>query len=193
MTTLILAIVCIVLIFVLYVVSGGWKNHGGLFGIVKWMRSGARLGIPQKSPSPIRHQTVESNRADKEAIKILREIHAEMSARYSDLERRLTELETVQQEMSHSLQKMSSSVHVPPVEPTVDRTRVVADEDESATRAVEEHGLENHDKYFDILDLLDAGKSDEEIADLLSVRVDDVNYVKRLMSAPESHETESGE
>ncbi|MFD1674680.1 hypothetical protein [Alicyclobacillus fodiniaquatilis] len=90
METLILAIVCIVLMFILYVVTGGWKKYGGLFGIWKWIRASIKSSAPPSSLiAPQKEIGREDAQAD-EAVRVLREIYVEFDNRQSRLERQLT-------------------------------------------------------------------------------------------------------
>ncbi|GMA61541.1 hypothetical protein NZD89_17585 [Alicyclobacillus fastidiosus] len=198
MTTLILAIVCVILIFVLYVVSGGWKKYGGFLGLFKWLRAGAQLGPVQANPR-VAHASGQSGPSSDEAIQVLKELYTEFDERTRALECRLEQLEQSVQALEVRVQSRPLDTVAPSAVDQAARLRAhsdaleqmplpsAADIDERQPRPTPGEGVSPSDElYFVILDMLEAGSSDDDIARALSVPVSEVAYVRQIMSGPET-------
>lgn len=202
--TLILAIVCIILIFILYLVTGGWRKYGGFSGIYKWMYAGMRIqdGASKTSGGTFREtrrtQSVASRGADdSEVVGILRDLYLEFDERQRALEARIDELERILRERRH----------VSPPEGADTRVATVAT-DASQRRAHFEQGVNVRDsvdraprqvssdadahRYFAIFDMLNGGFSDAEISEKLGVALSEVSYVRAIMQGPHVGEKRRG-
>lgn len=204
MPTLILGFVCIILIFVLYIVSGGWRKYGGVFGIFRWLRHGAKIGSTPANPpfsfsrrDPLSVPNKRSG-ADEEAIQVLREIYQEFEERHRELASRMKTLERANESLQSEIDALKSrpltafpgkgisgfvpdgrSLNVPEVQRVVPEFAVALEAIETGSE------MERQDKYFAILDLLDSGFSEAQIAEQLGVTFEDVAYVQRIMAGPQ--------
>ncbi|GEO24834.1 hypothetical protein AAC03nite_06190 [Alicyclobacillus acidoterrestris] len=201
MTTAILAIVCIVLIFVLYIVSGGWKKYGGFLGVFKWLRAGAQVG-PVQNAKPLAGASLPVDKAADEAIRVLKDMYQEFDERIRAMEARLDKLEASQQSLErlrNSLLSMTSSVRSAaqelaqsPVDEgdgkdegavSSNASQTIAQAPVRETRTSVGDGVRD-DLYYVILDMLEAGRSEAEIASALNVQPEAVAYVREIMSIP---------
>lgn len=175
MPTIILAVVCIVLIFVLYIVSGGWKKYGGLLGIVKWIRTTSYGG--KRDASTVRRAArTSASSSDEQVVEVLRQIYQEFEMKYEKLLERIERLEAKNDEVPN----LDSHTDLVP--------EVSIKEEAHHHQHTEELGaMSRQDLYFRILDLLESGKTEQEITALLSVDRDDILYVRRIMSDPTQH------
>lgn len=175
MPTIILAVICVVLIFILYIVSGGWKKYGGLLGIVKWIRAtayGAKHDpsvIPSAGKKPVPSP-------DEQVTVVLRQIYQDFEEKYERLLERIEQLEASSEQMSD----LNAREEFVAKDTDLQRFLDVEPDDDSIS-------MSRQDLYFRILDLLESGKSEEEIATLLAVDRDDILYVRRIMSGPIQH------
>jgi len=110
--TLILAVVCVVLLAMLYAVSGGWRTHPGVKGFVRW--TAAQLRLRGAGPGPSRNafradgargETAGGgDRAEaRAAIQVLEEMYREWDQRSRDLEVRIQGLEAAVAEIAGTL------------------------------------------------------------------------------------------
>ncbi|MFB5191454.1 hypothetical protein [Alicyclobacillus fastidiosus] len=199
MTTLILAIVCVILIFVLYVVSGGWKKYGGFLGLFKWLRAGAQLGPVQANTRVLRANEQQGSSSD-EAIRVLKELYTEFDERTRAIERRLEQLEqsvrSVEErgqphrpaagDQAARLRAQSDALQQMPAPPVGDIADAVDAIDLEPGFTNAEGAGRPDDLYFVILDMLESGHSEDDIARALSVAASDVAYVREIMSGPET-------
>ncbi|EPZ46237.1 MULTISPECIES: hypothetical protein [Alicyclobacillus] len=201
MTTAILAIVCIVLIFVLYIVSGGWKKYGGFLGVFKWLCAGAQLG-PVQNAKPMARVSSPVDPATDEAIRVLKDMYQEFDERTRAIEARLDKLEASQQSLERLLKPFLSMtsparpIAQEPVQSTADdvgvkddgavsskASQTIAQADVRETPTPVGDGVRD-DLYYVILDMLEAGRSEAEIASELNVQPEAVDYVREIMSIP---------
>ncbi|SIS90251.1 hypothetical protein [Alicyclobacillus vulcanalis] len=100
--TLILALICLILLAVLYGVSGAWKRHPGLKGFLRWtasqVRGGLQGSVRSHGPSgawPRRpSEMARLRRADAQlAVQVLEELYEEWERERRALEARIRALE----------------------------------------------------------------------------------------------------
>ncbi len=180
--SIIMGLVCIALIVLLYIFSGGWKTYGGVSGLWKWLSQG---GL--SNPSIHKKQNLSSGKYRSDDVADVLE----------DIYREFTERVNMQNE---ELKKMNESL-------LLMRSMVVSIEEritilENANNgkpliinsALEDHNLialeqlqlEDEPVYFKILDELRKGSSVEQVAMQLGIPVLEVEKVLRLMDTPSS-------
>ena len=102
--TLILAVVCVVLLTMLYAVSGAWKTHPGVKGFFRWTAAQLRLraarpGAPTNpaflaGPARFGNSGGEKPSDARLAIQVLEEMYQEWDQRSRQLEARIQAVET---------------------------------------------------------------------------------------------------
>ncbi|WP_062308008.1 hypothetical protein [Alicyclobacillus sendaiensis] len=110
--TLILAVVCVVLLAMLYAVSGGWRTHPGVKGFFRWTAAQLRLRGAGSGPSrnALRVDGARGETAGggdrteaRAAIQVLEEMYREWDQRSRDLEVRIQALEAAVAEIAGTL------------------------------------------------------------------------------------------
>lgn len=173
MPTFILAIVCLVLIFVLYIVSGGWRKYGGVLGVFKWVG-----GTLNSSSSRHFHSRTQEHRdssgsglrEDTEVVEVLRQVYQEFEDKHHQME------QTVQR-LAQEVNLLKSQINAPP------NVEVRSHSEHGSSHPVHQDQSKQN-LYFRILDLLESGETEKEIAEMLSVSYSDVSYVRRIMFEP---------
>lgn len=113
--TLILAGVCVVLLAMLYAVSGAWKTHPGVKGFFRW--TAAQLRLRAAGPGSPRNAVFLADRARWDtaggekpsdarlAIQVLEEMYQEWDQRSRHLEARIQALETAVAQLTAEVDK----------------------------------------------------------------------------------------
>ncbi len=212
--TILMGLLSIALIIVLYTITGGWRQYGGLLGIFRWIRSGA-LSDPTL---PSKRSASGSSTMDEEVAAILEDLYADLKGDVEQLrlqmEERLSRLESMlgQTSLQEGLLNMprtrfagESDAHAATggaragyeeSRDAVGGNRPLFAEgtalghqgaEENHANGPDSHALENEvfsEKYFDILDLLSQGYTSVQVSHRLDVTEAAVQRVQHIMSSP---------
>lgn len=175
MPTFVLAGVCLVLVFVLYIVSGGWRKYGGIFGILKWAQASANRDTGDMNKSNFSKKSKSHQHED--VVEVLRQVYQEFDEKHDAL---LQRIELLERELdavkSHSMTYVSDEMQQVIDVPHRAESQTPVEELGHVEREEQDQNL-----YFKILDLLENGRTEQEIATMLSVPRSDVSYVRRIM------------
>jgi translation initiation factor 2 beta subunit (eIF-2beta)/eIF-5 len=176
----IMGIVCIGLIIFLYIFSGGWKSHGGLSGLWRWLSQGGLSNPNVRSKQGPTKRIPDASEVTEIMEEIYREFTDKLYKQNEDLQEKfaesLSELRQVVQSLENRLSILEKSVWIRDVmEDPIEQKSITIHKEESITQ---------EPVYFRILDELRKGRSPEKVASRLGVTIHDVNEVLNIMETP---------
>ncbi|KRW91643.1 hypothetical protein SD51_08355 [Alicyclobacillus tengchongensis] len=183
--TVILAIVCVILVLILYVVTGGWRKYRGVRGFFQWIREGMTTSNGFASGASRRKTGEHSSSADAgvaEAIAVLRDMYTEFDEKYHDLAKRIDQLEQMLGTWMHdqpSVVKTLDEVSAANSTEAMGTEQETIDEGNSL-RVTSDSGSEA--VYFSILDMLNSGATYAQIRAQLGVTDEQIEVVKSLLA-----------
>lgn len=173
-----------ILVLILYVVTGGWRKYRGVRGFFQWIREGMTTTNNFASGAS-RQQTGEHSSADAgvaEAIAVLRDMYTEFDEKYHDLAKRIDRLEQMlgtwmhdQPSVVQTLDEVSaanSTEAMATEQETIDEGKSLRVTSDSSSEAV----------YFSILDMLNSGATYAQIRAQLGVTDEQIEVVKSLLA-----------
>lgn len=200
-----LAIGCMVVIYLLYIVSGGWKTYGGWKGIFKWLKGGGlsnttkihtttqnsyEIGTVQNElmaalDDIYRDFTEESMRLRLYTEQKIEEIERDMRLQIDEVHHLVTELkQQVADVQGNMALKRDQLKENEALQPQGLSDPVQSDSVELSVREQEEVSSFSP-LYFEILDSIQAGLDDIEISHRLGIPVAQVSYVRQIMTDPQ--------
>lgn len=212
--TTVLALLCLIVIFSLYIGTGGWKTHGGLKGIFTWMRSAGTPRLAQQSPVPAPMGSELLVTPSDEVEEILDDIYREFTEETGKLRE---QFELFQQETHERFESLTKKIHTEIAQVALqveqllsssqkgDReTQMSSDiSSEVAYRQPElstgtslssrielqsdrfSAPLENLSiGHFEVLDYLFTGASTQEISQITGISEEQVEEIRKLMENP---------
>lgn len=176
----IMGIVCIGLIIFLYIFSGGWKSHGGILGLWKWLSQGGLSNPNVRAKQKTTKKIPDANEVTDIMEEIYREFTDKLYKQNEDLQEKfaesLSELRQVVQSLENRLSILEKSVWIRDVmEDPIRQESITIHKEEPITQ---------EPIYFRILDELRKGTSPEKVASCLGITIHDVNEVLNIMEAP---------
>jgi len=197
MSTVILALVFILIFLGMYVLSGGWKKYKGFRGITEWLKRGGMSGnvlATRNSPTVSHEALVQISNEMKtvledvyrefrqEADQIRRDTVVIVEERVADVEKALAEL---REELERSHYTERSAICSGSFETDVPEVNDISHQIPEASEQVELRiDNEFNPLYFQILDQLHVGVAPTDIAKSLSVDMKEIELVKQLMDFP---------